>query len=61
MYVFTISTNLVAKLHRVQFKLAKQDAMENMSDIYNNLLLSSHEITLTCLRLYTNKLKKVNL
>ena len=40
MYVFTISTNLVAKLHRVQFKLAKQDAMENMSDIYNNLLLS---------------------
>ena len=51
MYVFTvthsISSNLVAKLNRVQFKLAKQGAVKNVSQIsYNNLLLSSHEITL---------------
>ena len=48
--------------NEISDKLAKQGTMKNMSEISsNNLLLSSHEVNYYLRRLYTNKLKKVNL
>ena len=54
---------VVKNWNEISDKLAKQGAMKNMSEISNNLLLSSHEINslLKTIYIYINKLKKVNL
>ena len=42
---FWVSSHCGLYWNKISDKLGKQGAMKNMSEIYNNLLLSSHEIT----------------
>ena len=48
--------------NKISYKLAKQDAMKNMSEIsYNNLQLSYHEIASVFGKTVYEELQKINL